>query len=98
MIEVALARFSPEQRERIESLARDYVELTQAAVEVTSQDLKQEARERRRLSANNGGGAQAVDDAESRLDASGAAEQKKKKASSWKKFKAAFKTAKVKGR
>ena len=98
LIEVALARFSPEQRERIESLARDYVELTQAAVEVTSQDLKQEARERRRLSANNGGGAQAVDDAESRLDASGAAEQKKKKASSWKKFKAAFKTAKVKGR
>ena len=98
LIEVALARFSPEQRERIESLARDYVELTQAAVEVTSQDLKQEARERRRLSANNRGGAQAVDDAESRLDASGAAEQKKKKASSWKKFKAAFKTAKVKGR
>jgi len=87
LIRVGLARFSPEQRERIESLARDYVELSQAAVEVASEDLKQEARERRRLSSNNAGGARAVDDAEAQLDAPG----KKKKASAWKKFKVAFK-------
>ena len=87
LIRVGLARFSPEQRERIESLARDYVELSQAAVEVASEDLKHEARERRRLSSNNAGGTRAVDDAEDRLDAPG----KKKKASAWKKFKVAFK-------
>ena len=54
---------------------------------MASEDLKHEARERRRLSSNNAGGARAVDDAEDRLDAPG----KKKKASAWKKFKVAFK-------
>merc|ERR1712078_630008 len=63
LIRVGLARFSPEQRERIESLARDYVELSQAAVEVASEDLKQEPPELRLYSA---AGLQDADVAEAR--------------------------------
>ena len=93
LIRVGLARFTPEQRVRIENLARDYVKLEQTAAEVAQNELSNRTKDRRRLS-SNGDGAQAtdIDDAEAILDGAEAEKdsKKKKKKTGWKKFKAAF--------
>ena len=93
LIRVGLARFTPEQRVRIEKLARDYVKLEQTAAEIAQNELNNRTKDRRRLS-SNGDGAQAtdIDDAEAILDGAEAEKysKKKKKKTGWKKFKAAF--------